>query len=267
METVKNEDFAVRFGTDPLYGRDPQKAFPFFYTLINKLNDTWTPSPYTFNGSWDCSHNAYPAPSGLAANWQYVCSVAGTITTGPTLTFAVGDWLVYNGTAWTRIAAGSAPPPSLGNIAVSVPPGQQVTIPVVMDPDYNFKILGVKYIAYWNNGNGGYDCFENPQTDYNGGLDEDASWPGKPYYQYINVTLWFNGAGSKVLYGGMNPSWNGGKQPLPIQNIQGHMYGFCTVRTPYLLPRQGHIMFDVTNSSATKTLQLAALIYGMKVRV
>jgi hypothetical protein len=55
-----------------------------------------------YKGTWDASTAVYPTPLGLAAGWFYITSVTGTIA--GTL-YAVGDWMVYDGAAWGKVAA------------------------------------------------------------------------------------------------------------------------------------------------------------------
>lgn len=51
-----------------------------------------------YKGAHDCSGGSYP--SAPETGWYYVCSVAGTISGTP---YAIGDWMVYNGTTWDKI--------------------------------------------------------------------------------------------------------------------------------------------------------------------
>lgn len=53
-----------------------------------------------YKGAWDASTANYPASP--SAGWYYIVSVAGTISGKA---YSVGDWMVYNGTAWDRIDA------------------------------------------------------------------------------------------------------------------------------------------------------------------
>ena len=53
-----------------------------------------------YQGVFDCSGGAYPAPAGLEKGYFYICSVGGTISG---VAYVVGDWLVYNGTTWDKV--------------------------------------------------------------------------------------------------------------------------------------------------------------------
>jgi hypothetical protein len=57
-----------------------------------------------YKGIWDCSGGVYPASTSTGD--YYVCSVAGTIDG---TYYAIGDWLVYNGSTWNRIDGGAHP--------------------------------------------------------------------------------------------------------------------------------------------------------------
>jgi hypothetical protein len=56
----------------------------------------------TYKGTWDASTAVYPTPIGLVSGWFYITSVSGTIS--GTL-YNVGDWMIYNGASWDRVAA------------------------------------------------------------------------------------------------------------------------------------------------------------------
>ena len=57
-----------------------------------------------YQGAFDCSGGSYPASP--SKGYYYVCSVAGTISG---TAYAVGDWLIYNGSAWERLEGNPAP--------------------------------------------------------------------------------------------------------------------------------------------------------------
>jgi hypothetical protein len=269
-------DFAVKFGRMPDHGLEGQKAFPFIYTFVNHNDDTWE----------------------------------------ATLTGI----------------------PSLANIGPTIPAGATRQINVLLDPDYNYKLLSVKYTAYyWReainlanqyewyeddptidgvnvpvmaadlfNNAGGLPVAPNvgdtwkAQATANGwtinriyrwdgsvwidltsvapwqvseGMDPGMDVIGTSLARYLRVTLSFQGSGSNVLYGGdylnIVPNANvvNGRLPLPMEVLQGYDYGYMTTRTPYLLPRQGMMVFEVTNMHPRKALIAGAAIYGMKIRL
>jgi len=159
-------------------------------------------------------------------------------------------------------------PGALGNIGPLVNPGAKVTVPVVLDPDYNFKLLGIKYETfYWNNRRSCYEWYE-ATSDVLGTLDELTGFIGTPYNNYLRVTISLQGSGSCVLYGDQTADpLNAGPYPMPVNLMQGYDYGFTRVRTPRLLPKQGIITVDLNNTHATKALYAGAVLYGMKVRI
>src|SRR5690606_27102410 len=57
-----------------------------------------------YKGVWSATTNT--APHGSPENgWYYKVNVAGQTTfTGSTVDWAIGDWIIYNGTTWDRVA-------------------------------------------------------------------------------------------------------------------------------------------------------------------
>lgn len=81
-----------------------------------KGDGTWEaiPTGLIFKGTWDASGGSGGSPDlTLAANkgagFLWICDVAGTAYpnggTNEPSTWALGDWCVYDGTAWTRVPA------------------------------------------------------------------------------------------------------------------------------------------------------------------
>ena len=307
---VKTSHLAVELGLDPSMGLEGQDSFPFLYTLVNKEKDTWQPS------------------------------------------------------------SGIAPLPLLNHLTpngIPIAPGGKVQYPVILDPDYNFKLLSVKYGAYGINPNilvafplstvdpngkatiaayitalrtageissrgifqitistggsdtgdraftaahvaagetggafpgdayqwnsltsvltylgtypvehnlspSGYSVWDWINDAYSAGLDPDMQKVGEPLYGYLAVTLYMMSAGAKILYGGIEAGaglpTSGTTVPLPMRPMQaGPDSGFLSARTPYLLPRSGTLIFEVTNNHPSISLYPNALIYGIKVRI
>ena len=81
-----------------------------------KGDGTWEaiPTGLIFKGTWDASGGGGGTPdltqgANKGAGFLWICDVAGTAYpnggTNPPSTWALGDWAVYDGTAWTRVPA------------------------------------------------------------------------------------------------------------------------------------------------------------------
>lgn len=77
----------------PVVGSSVKNALESLKTAIDAISRAMT-----YQGLWDCSGGSYPTPV-VAGNF-WICSVAGTIGGK---TYAVTDWLAYNGTSWDKI--------------------------------------------------------------------------------------------------------------------------------------------------------------------
>lgn len=166
------------------------------------------------------------------------------------------------------------------NITISclgpvVPRASTIRHNVVLDPDYNFKLLSIKYSCYkWvppnGSGIGEYRWYTVSSGTISDGMNPDTDWVGTSLCHYMGVTLSLQGSGnSAILYGGPDagPIYTGGNIPLQPVAIQGYEYGFLAVRSPALLPRQGVMAFELTNSHPSYDITVAAAIYGMKIRL
>jgi hypothetical protein len=137
---------------------------------------------------------------------------------------------------------------------------------VRLDPDYNYKLIAIKYSTYYNN-RGRMEWYENSNT---AAVYLPDVFPGTSYNQYIQVSLSVLGSGSQTLFGGQNvQSINDGaaKIPMAISSMQGYEYGFQALRCEYLVPMQGIFSFEFTNTHKTKDIYVAACMYGMKIRL
>lgn len=65
-----------------------------------------------YKGSYNASTNTPTLVAAAAANkgWYYIVTVAGTVTppSGTALTLTVGDWVISDGTTWTKVDAQDA---------------------------------------------------------------------------------------------------------------------------------------------------------------
>jgi len=165
---------------------------------------------------------------------------------------------------WVKSAGGLANLNCLGPI---IPTGASKQINVLLDADYNFKLLAIRYSVYAYDQGIGYYWYDTQQATISGGMEDEVDWPGDALWKYVGVTLSFQGSGSNILYGGTDTGALGGARvPLQLDTIQGFEYGFLVTRTPYLLPRQGVLVFEFTNNKRVDVV-VAAAIYGMKIRV
>lgn len=173
---------------------------------------------------------------------------------------------------WKPVAAGTQP--SLACIGPAIGPGATVQWPVRLDPDHNYKLISIKYtVYYWDTRDLWYrwnDLDDTGQLELgNCDVDEEHNYSTK-LSRFIRITLSFQGSGSRIIYGGMDPNSivsGTGRFPLTLEVMQGYDYGYAQVRTPYLLPREGVMIFDITNTHDVKTLTVGAAIYGLKVRI
>jgi hypothetical protein len=172
----------------------------------------------------------------------------------------------HNDDTWTPDLTGLLQP-SLSCIGPTVAAGATVTHNVMLDPDYNFKLLGIKYTAYkWVSS--AYFWYASVPATISDGMDPDMDFIGAPLTDYINMTVSFQGSGAQQLYGGNDPApiiSGRSRIPLPVNVNQGYDFGFLTMRTPRLLPRQGAMVFEITNTFSV-ALTVGAAIYGMKIR-
>jgi hypothetical protein len=176
----------------------------------------------------------------------------------------------YNDDTWEPGTPGAQP--SMAHIGPAVGPGATVNHNILLDPDYNFKLLAIKFtVYYWDSRDGAFwwtgDHFGNEMTD------PDVLKNDTPLTRYLRVTLAFQGSGSALLYGGPHnspfvPTFDvNGRFPMPIELSQGYESGHYTVRSPYLLPREAILSFTFTNDHTIKTLYVGAAIFGMKIRI
>jgi hypothetical protein len=76
------------------------QAFGKVQSQLNSLSGS-----LIYKGSWNASTNSPTIVSGTGTNGNYyIVSVAGTTTIDGISSWAVGDWIVFNGTVWQKIA-------------------------------------------------------------------------------------------------------------------------------------------------------------------
>lgn len=176
-----------------------------------------------------------------------------------------------NDDTWSPVAASVQG--SLSCIGPVIPANTTRVHPVILDSDYNFKILNIKYTCYkWVDDPNGIPGYYRWYTVISGTISEGMTpgmdLVGTPLYRYISMSLYFQGSGAEILYGGPNVSaLSGVRFPIPIECMQGYEYGMYAIRTPRLLPRQGAMIFEITNTHPTYDIIVGAAITGMKIKV
>jgi len=168
----------------------------------------------------------------------------------------------HNDVDWTV----GATPPDLSTYAILCKAGIVTPHYVRLDPDYNYKLIAIKYATFFNN-RGTYEWYEN----FNAASLYIQDLPmGSPYTGNIQVSLSVQGSGSQTLFGGQQAGFNltgVSKIPLAVECQQGYEYGFQAMRCEYLVPLQGILSFEFTNTHPTNDLYVAAMMYGLKIRL
>lgn len=156
-------------------------------------------------------------------------------------------------------------PPDLTPVAILCKANSMTPKYVRLDPDYNYKLIAIKYGAYYNN-RGVYQWYENFNT---ASLYIPDVLPGSRFTGNIQVSLSIQGSGSATLFGGQSIeiNSNAAKIPLAVECMQGYESGFQAMRCEYLLPMQGILAFEFTNTHPNKDLYVTAMMYGMKIRL
>lgn len=145
------------------------------------------------------------------------------------------------------------------------------------DPDFAFKLLWVKYSAYWKDTSGAYAVYrafdESKVVSILPG--DPAATAGDQLTNHLFVTLQMLSSGARTIVGSKNlQPWRNdtdallenGMVPMCAGAGQGYMYGYGEVRTPYLCPKDGVMQFRLTNDF-TEDLYVNAAIFGLKLRV
>jgi hypothetical protein len=166
-------------------------------------------------------------------------------------------------------------PPDLSPYAVKCIAGAMTPHYVRLDPDYNYKLIAIKYSAYMVTRAGGYAWYGDT-GQFNTYLDPGVDYGGDFLARNIQVSLSVQGSGSTTLFGGQNVQGASGnsdqKIPLALECMQGYESGFQALRCEYLLPLQAILSFEFTNTlpadpGGRNDLYVAAMMYGMKIRL
>jgi hypothetical protein len=61
-----------------------------------------------FQGSWNASTNSPALASSVGTNGEfYIVSIAGSTDLNGITNWGIGDWAIFNGTAWQRVEGGA----------------------------------------------------------------------------------------------------------------------------------------------------------------
>jgi hypothetical protein len=162
------------------------------------------------------------------------------------------------------------PAGNLSGLALLVPANDHRSVPIRLDPDCTFKLLWTKYSTYvidrgvytWYNAPVAGWFLEQPNPEMNAAT---------PWTNSIAVSLSVPSNQGVYVYGGANTdpvrNPNRSTMPLALVAMQGADFGFGQLRTPYLLPRAGTVIVEITNVHPTQDIYVAGILYGMKVRV
>lgn len=94
---------------------------------------------------------------------------------------------------------------------------------------------------------------------------------GPRLIDYIGIRIAFPGSKDTILYGGKNLddiiNNLGAWWYVSTKAVQGYEYGYGQMYTPYMLPKDSPVMFEIKNSHPVKDLLVAGMMYGVKVRM
>jgi len=116
-------------------------------------------SVVTYLGTWNAATNTPTLANGTGdVGDLYICNVAGTVNFGAgPITFAVGDWVIYNGSQWQKSAGSSG---TVTSVAVSSTGNDAISItgsPITTSGTINIGFTGTS--AQYVNGAGDLTTF------------------------------------------------------------------------------------------------------------
>jgi len=166
---------------------------------------------------------------------------------------------------------------NMSGVGPQVLPGQTVDHVVILDNDFNFKLLWIRYTAYFISEKLVVPVYSwywlgapqvVPPYDY-------QRQDGPAATRYLRVGLTVTGPDGRYIYGAPSiyPTANtvNGEHPVASASMQGYDYGLGETNTEHLLPAGGMLRFRFTNTLPAGQYNLkmvvGALIYGMKVRI
>jgi len=251
MPTLK--DYSVKFGRDPRKGLYAEKAIPYFYALLNHNDVDWIPgvtppdlTPFTVR----CRANAVtPHYIRLEPDYNYKLLA---IKYGTYYAKALPEAPLFDNTLALPVA------PVLGDRYIAQFTNLGWTAGITYRWNGTAWLVDILYQYEW------YENI-NPAAAYLENVPLGTSYTG-----YIQVSLCAEGSGSTVLFGGQNIQAffnTAARIPLSVSCMQGYEYGYQALRCEYLLPMQGVLAFEFTNTHPTKDILVCAMLYGMKIRL
>ena len=167
---------------------------------------------------------------------------------------------------------------NMSDIGPVLPRRVPVKWPVILDTDYNFLLLRIAYTVYkFIEGNHQFFWYTVSNFDA-ADYQKDV---GSPLLDFIKVNLaWLND--ERQIYGRLNNDINvttlpsgaplpDNMIPLSMNAAQGYEYRPGSIRSPFLLPAGGTMLFtflnDIPAAFSRYTVVVGAMIYGLKIRI
>ena len=83
------------------YNDTASAAYKFLFSLCEEIEATVVGLQY--QGTWSAAGHTYPSSTPTKGQF-WIISVAGYIPTLPAgIWYAIGDWIIYNGSTWQRV--------------------------------------------------------------------------------------------------------------------------------------------------------------------
>lgn len=90
---IINEGYSIAWASDNVKGATRQAVYDMHQTVVGQLE---------YKGLWDANGGSYPSNPELG--WYYVVSVDGDVGG---VFYRIGDWIIWNGTSWDKLAGRS----------------------------------------------------------------------------------------------------------------------------------------------------------------
>jgi len=290
---MNNPTRAVRMKSSVDMGFGPNKAFPFIYNFINKGDDNWDRVRTTsrlanletglgitipvggtrqLNIRLDPDYNFKLLSIKYTAYSNFVrtaAALAGTVTV------ILGDVTRQVNGVLTTFLADLVPGDAvlIGANTVYVQSVVSNTQFIMFDPLApltgipTFAAAPLSAIARLATGK--YIWYDEPGGWFQEQGDYQTQY-GTPLLRFLLVSV-SSLTDSRYLMGGPGRSQGGfdilGTIPAVISSLQGYEYATIAVREPYLLPKNGQILLQLTNMSDIYPITVGGGLFGMKVRI